>query len=165
MAEARLELATSDDLLKEQLNTTPESVLQAAGENVTAAIVAPSSPNSHFVIGLFLLVGLMFGVRNCPLARAKPLVGGIFPVLCRPLCLRVIFIHHRISRGVFARSSTRQRPFLTWKVSARREGALHSTPRSLSNDQKVSLVEPRPSGLATGTASNNPAILSRHKLL
>ena len=61
VAEARLLLAATDDLLKEQLNQAPEAVLQAAGENVTEARAAvPSSPKS-FVIGLFLLVGLCVG--------------------------------------------------------------------------------------------------------
>ncbi len=61
VAVAKLGLATIDDLLKEQLNASPDAVLQAAGENVTEARAAPSSPNSRFVIGLFLLVGLIAG--------------------------------------------------------------------------------------------------------
>src|SRR5215471_18758407 len=51
--------------------------------------------------------------------------------------------------------------FLTWKASASRDGALHSTPRSLSSDQNVS--SSNHGRLAwEGNASNNPAILSRH---
>ena len=62
VAEARLGVAAFDDLMKGQLDTTPESILQAAGENVTKAIVGPAGPKTHFVIGLSLLIGLMFGV-------------------------------------------------------------------------------------------------------
>ena len=50
--------------------------------------------------------------------------------------------------------------FLTWKASARREGALHSTPRSRNSDQKVS--SSNHCRLAwDGNDSNSPAILSR----
>ena len=45
--------------------------------------------------------------------------------------------------------------FLTWKASARREGALHSTPRSLSNDQKVSSSN-HARWLGTGTPQTIP---------
>ena len=62
VAEARLAVVASDDLLKAELDTTPNSILEFAGENVTAAIVTPTGPKPYFVIGLFLLVGLTFGI-------------------------------------------------------------------------------------------------------
>ena len=62
VTEAKMRLAATDDLLKEQLSEAPEVILQAAGENVTKAIAAPSSPKPPFVIGLLLLVGLVVGI-------------------------------------------------------------------------------------------------------
>jgi uncharacterized protein involved in exopolysaccharide biosynthesis len=62
VAEARMGLAATDDLMKEELSDAPETVLQAAGESVTKAIVAPSSPNLSFVIGFCLLMGLAAGI-------------------------------------------------------------------------------------------------------
>ena len=56
-----MRLAATDNLLKKQLSEAPEVILQTAGENVTKATAAPSSP-STFVIGLFLLVGLVVGI-------------------------------------------------------------------------------------------------------
>jgi hypothetical protein len=55
-------MAATDDLLKEQLSEAPEVILQSAGKNVTSAIAARSSPKPPFVIGLFLLVGLVVSV-------------------------------------------------------------------------------------------------------
>jgi uncharacterized protein involved in exopolysaccharide biosynthesis len=60
VAQARMRLAATDELLKEQLNEGQEAILQAAGENVTKATSFPSS--RKFVIGLFLLSGLAIGV-------------------------------------------------------------------------------------------------------
>ena len=57
-----MRLVATDNLLKEQLSVAPEALLQVAGENVTKAIAAPSSPNPRFVIGLLLLVGLVVGI-------------------------------------------------------------------------------------------------------
>jgi uncharacterized protein involved in exopolysaccharide biosynthesis len=62
VAEARMQLADTDDLLKEELSESPEAILQAAGENVTKAIATPSSPHPTFVIGLLLLVGFAIGI-------------------------------------------------------------------------------------------------------
>lgn len=61
VAQARISVAATDDLLKEQLSENPDAILQAAGENVTKAIATPSSPNPPFVIGLLLLLGLAAG--------------------------------------------------------------------------------------------------------
>ena len=58
LIDAKMRLAATDDLLKEQLNETPEAILKAAGENITKAISDSSSPKPAFVIGLLLLVGL-----------------------------------------------------------------------------------------------------------
>jgi uncharacterized protein involved in exopolysaccharide biosynthesis len=60
--EARMRLAAADDLLKEQLSKSSPEILQAAGENVTQAMAVLSGPNPKFVIGLFLLVGLVVGI-------------------------------------------------------------------------------------------------------
>ena len=60
--EAKMRLVAIDKLLKEQLSEAPEVLLQAAGENVTKAIAVPSWPKPRFVIGLFLLVGLVVGI-------------------------------------------------------------------------------------------------------
>jgi uncharacterized protein involved in exopolysaccharide biosynthesis len=59
---AKMRLAATDDLLKEQLSEAPEVILQTAGENVTKAIAARSSPKPPLVIGLLLLVGLVVGI-------------------------------------------------------------------------------------------------------
>jgi uncharacterized protein involved in exopolysaccharide biosynthesis len=59
---AKMRMAATDDLLKEQLSEAPEVILQSAGKNVTAAIAARSSPKPPFVIGLFLLVGLVVSI-------------------------------------------------------------------------------------------------------
>jgi uncharacterized protein involved in exopolysaccharide biosynthesis len=60
VAQARMRLAATEALLKEQLNEDPETILQAAGENVTRAVSAPSS--FTYVIVLLLLAGLAIGV-------------------------------------------------------------------------------------------------------
>ena len=61
VAQARMRLAATDALLKEQLKEAPDAILQAAGENVTKAISgAPSSRT--FVIYLLLLGGLVIGI-------------------------------------------------------------------------------------------------------
>ena len=62
VALARMRVAATDGLMKEQLSETPDAILQAAAEHVTEAISAPSSPNPPFVISLFLLVGLVVAV-------------------------------------------------------------------------------------------------------
>ena len=59
---AKMRLAGTDDLLKEQLSEAPAVILQTAGENVTKAISAPSGPKRRFVIGLLLFVGLAVGI-------------------------------------------------------------------------------------------------------
>lgn len=61
VAQAKTRVTATDDLLKAQLSEAPDAILQAAGENVTKAIAAPSSPNPPFVIGFLLLVGLAIG--------------------------------------------------------------------------------------------------------
>jgi uncharacterized protein involved in exopolysaccharide biosynthesis len=62
--QAKVRLANADAMLKKQLDEAPEVFLQAAGENVTKAIAATTArrPNPRFVIGLFLLVGLVAGI-------------------------------------------------------------------------------------------------------
>lgn len=60
VAKARMRLAATDKLLKEEQNAAPEAVLLIAGESVTKAISVRSSPK--FVIGLFLLSGLVIGI-------------------------------------------------------------------------------------------------------
>ena len=60
--DARMKLAATDGLLKEQLSEAPEAILQAAGENATKAIPNPSSRKPAFVIGLLMLVGLVIGI-------------------------------------------------------------------------------------------------------
>lgn len=62
VAELRAQLATTNDALKQQLNESPDSILQAAGENVTRAIAAPAGPTPAFLIGLLLFAGLMIGI-------------------------------------------------------------------------------------------------------
>ena len=57
-----MRLAAMDDLSKEQLREAPEGILQNAGENVTKAIAARSSPKPPLVIGLLLVVGLVVGI-------------------------------------------------------------------------------------------------------
>ena len=55
VAQAKMRLVATDNLLKEQLSEAPEALLQAAGENITKAIAAPSSPKPRFVISLLIL--------------------------------------------------------------------------------------------------------------
>jgi uncharacterized protein involved in exopolysaccharide biosynthesis len=62
VADARMKLAATNGLLKDQLSEAPEAVVQAAGENVTQATSHPSSPRTVFVIGLLLLIGLVIGI-------------------------------------------------------------------------------------------------------
>jgi uncharacterized protein involved in exopolysaccharide biosynthesis len=61
VAQARMRLAATDALFKEQLNQGEEAILQAAGENVTKAVSAAAS-STTLVIGLSLLAGLAIGV-------------------------------------------------------------------------------------------------------
>lgn len=56
VAQAKMRLVATDDLIKEQLSKSEEEILQAAGENVTEAVGLPVSRKS--LIGLFLLIGL-----------------------------------------------------------------------------------------------------------
>jgi hypothetical protein len=58
VAGARMQLAATDDLLKNKLSEASEAILEAAGENVTRAIVVPSSLILSFLIGL---LGLAIG--------------------------------------------------------------------------------------------------------
>jgi uncharacterized protein involved in exopolysaccharide biosynthesis len=60
VARARMQLAATDELVKEQLNEGQEAILQAAGEAVTRAISSPSSRKAW--IALFLLGGLAMSV-------------------------------------------------------------------------------------------------------
>jgi uncharacterized protein involved in exopolysaccharide biosynthesis len=62
--QAKVRLATLDELLKKQLKEAPAVFLQAAGENVTQATAntLTLSPNPRFVIGLLLVLGLMAGI-------------------------------------------------------------------------------------------------------
>lgn len=61
VAQARMRLATTEELLKEQLTEAPDTIIQTAGENVTKAITA--SPVSRtFVIYLLLLCSLTIGI-------------------------------------------------------------------------------------------------------
>jgi hypothetical protein len=63
---AKLQLAATDELLKQQLAETPQTLLQDAGENVTKATAATTArrPDPRFVIGLFLMVGLIIGIAT-----------------------------------------------------------------------------------------------------
>ena len=78
VTQAKMRLAATDDLLKEQLSEAPEVLLQAAGENVTKAIAATfksqstvcdRSPSTRWSRGRY---------RSCSLARAKQVGGSIF---------------------------------------------------------------------------------------
>lgn len=62
VAALRMQLEATDASLQQQLNESPDVILQGAGENVTKAIASPSGPTAPFVIGLALIVGLMIGV-------------------------------------------------------------------------------------------------------
>ena len=86
VAQTRMVLAATDDLLKDQLSKVPEAILQAAGENVTKAIVVPSSLTLPFLIGLNRSRNRY---RSCSLAGARQVVEDIFPILCQAICLRV----------------------------------------------------------------------------
>ena len=78
LIDAKMRLVATDDLLKEQLNETPEVILKAAGENITKAISAPSSPIPAFVIGLLLLVGLVSSIAVGLWLERNQVVAGIF---------------------------------------------------------------------------------------
>jgi uncharacterized protein involved in exopolysaccharide biosynthesis len=60
--QTKMRLEATDNLLKERLSEAPDALLQAAGANITKAIVAPASPKRPFVISLFLLFGLAIGI-------------------------------------------------------------------------------------------------------
>ncbi len=60
LAKSRLE--ATDGAMKQELAQSSEEVLQAAGENVTKAVAAPSGPNPRLVVGLLLLLGLAAGI-------------------------------------------------------------------------------------------------------
>jgi uncharacterized protein involved in exopolysaccharide biosynthesis len=62
VAELRSQLVTINDALERQMKESPEAILLTAGENVTSAIAAPSSPHPLRVIGLFLLGGLLISI-------------------------------------------------------------------------------------------------------
>ena len=79
---AKMRLAATDDLLKEQLSEAPAVILQTAGENVTKAIAArfksqatvcDRSPSTRWSRGRY---------RSCSLARARQVGGSIFSALC-----------------------------------------------------------------------------------
>ena len=82
VAQARMRLADTDELLRKQLDEDPETILQAAGENVIKAVSARSSFN--IVIVLFLLGGLTIGVGVALwLERDRWWVTG--PLALRPI--------------------------------------------------------------------------------
>jgi uncharacterized protein involved in exopolysaccharide biosynthesis len=62
--QAKVRLATLDELIKKRLSEAPAVLLQAAGEKVTKATATTLtlSPNPPFVIGLLLAIGLMAAV-------------------------------------------------------------------------------------------------------
>jgi polysaccharide biosynthesis transport protein len=60
LAKSRLE--ATDGLMKQELAKSSEEVIQAAGENVTKVVAAPSSPNPRLIVALLLLLGLTAGV-------------------------------------------------------------------------------------------------------
>jgi uncharacterized protein involved in exopolysaccharide biosynthesis len=62
VVELRKRVAAADDSLKEQRRESTEAILQAAGENVTAATPAAPSPKRTFVMSLALLLGLIIGM-------------------------------------------------------------------------------------------------------
>jgi uncharacterized protein involved in exopolysaccharide biosynthesis len=62
VAEAKLRLASIDQLVRDQLAAAPEAVLNAAGESVTAARAAPSGPRPTLVIALSFVLGLLISV-------------------------------------------------------------------------------------------------------
>jgi uncharacterized protein involved in exopolysaccharide biosynthesis len=62
VAEAKLRLASIDQLVRDQLAAAPEAVLNAAGESVTAARAAPSGPRPALVIALSFVLGLLISV-------------------------------------------------------------------------------------------------------
>lgn len=62
VAEAKLRLASIDQLVRDQLAAAPEAVLDAAGENVTTARAAPSGPRPALVIALSFVLGLLISV-------------------------------------------------------------------------------------------------------
>jgi uncharacterized protein involved in exopolysaccharide biosynthesis len=55
VAQARLRLATTDDMLKKEVQAKPDAMIQAAGETVTKAISA--APASRSLVLLLVLVG------------------------------------------------------------------------------------------------------------
>lgn len=60
VAQARLRLAATSELIKAELNKSQEAIFRSAGENATKAIAVSSS--RRFVLGLFLLGGLVVSV-------------------------------------------------------------------------------------------------------
>lgn len=60
VAQARLRLAATNELIQAELDKSQEAIFRAAGENVTKAISSPLS--RRFVLGLFLLGGLVVSV-------------------------------------------------------------------------------------------------------
>ena len=62
VAALKTELATTDDSITRQMSESQEAILSAAGENVTKATNSSSTPAPTFIIGLFLLVGLMISI-------------------------------------------------------------------------------------------------------
>jgi len=62
VAALRTQLAATDETLKRQMNESPEAILQDAGEYVNGSTAVSAPPTSRFVIGLFLLVGLVLGL-------------------------------------------------------------------------------------------------------
>jgi uncharacterized protein involved in exopolysaccharide biosynthesis len=62
VGEAKARLASLDDLITDELNKTPKTILQAAGENVTAAIASPANAKTPLVLAVFLVMGLGIGI-------------------------------------------------------------------------------------------------------
>jgi uncharacterized protein involved in exopolysaccharide biosynthesis len=62
--EARMRLASTEALMKDQLTRTGDDIRKSAGENITfaEASVIPSSPNPPLIIGFALLGGLGVGI-------------------------------------------------------------------------------------------------------
>ena len=84
--EARMRLASTDSLIKEQLSKSPDDILKSAGENITfaEASLIPSSPNPPLILGIALFLGLTSAIglalwleRKPQLERSQKLSGDV----------------------------------------------------------------------------------------
>ena len=62
VGELRQQLTATDESLQWQMSESSDTILQAAGENVTKAMAVGPSPKRSFVLSLSLLLGFMIGI-------------------------------------------------------------------------------------------------------